>query len=217
MSFRNHRKATAWPITALLILAWSAGALAQSGTPATAKPSSKSDRPAPTLADYDVSNLKLGGDFTLTNQDGKRASLKKYRGKVALLFFGYTYCPDVCPVTMSKVVRMRGGLGSLGQKVQNVFITIDPERDTPARLKAYLANQDPAGVAFTGSHAEIQAAAALYRVRYDKEEGKATDAYLMAHTAYLYLVDRQGKLRYVFPPDVDDALLASGVKTLLGK
>lgn len=173
-----------------------------------------------TLADYDIGKLKLGGDFTLTNQDGKSTSLKRYRGDVVMLFFGYTFCPDVCPTTMTKVTRVRTALGTQGRKFQPIFVSIDPERDTPARLKAYASNFGGGIVALTGSAGDIAHAAGLYRARFDREslqDAKDTLNYLMAHTAYLYLLDTRGKLRYVFPPDVDDALLIQGARRLLDR
>jgi len=170
---------------------------------------------APVLADYDVARLTLGGDFALTNQDGRRTQLKQFRGRVVVLFFGYTYCPDICPVTLVKIARVRKGLGRQARKLQPVYVTIDPARDTPARLKAYLENFDAGAVGLTGTPAEIAMATRLYRVRYEREESKSATDYLVSHTAYVYLVDRRGKLRYVFPPDVDDELLAEAARRLL--
>jgi protein SCO1 len=177
-------------------------------------------RPPPTLADYDVHTLRLGGDFTLTNQDSKPTSLKAYRGRVVVVFFGYTYCPDVCPVTMVKMGRVRMLLGKRGPSLETIFVSIDPARDTPQRLKAYLANFDtgPGGrgtIALTGSDAQVKKATDLFRVRYEKEEPTGKDQYLMAHTAYLYMLDGRGRLRYVFPPDVPDQMLADGIHKLL--
>jgi protein SCO1/2 len=170
---------------------------------------------APTLADYDVARLTLGGDFALTNQDGKRTRLKDFRGRVVVLFFGYTYCPDICPVTLVKIAQMRKGLGRQGKRLQPVYVTVDPERDTPARLKAYLENFEAGAVGLTGTPAEVAQVTHLYRVRFEREESKPGEAYLVSHTAYVYLVDRQGKLRYVLPPDVADALLAAAARRLL--
>jgi protein SCO1/2 len=171
-------------------------------------------RPA-TLADYDVARLTLGGDFALTNQNGKRTRLQDFRGRVVVLFFGYTYCPDICPVTLVKIALVRRGLGRQAKKLQPVYVTLDPERDTPARLKAYLDNFEGKIVGLTGTAAEVAQATRLYRVRYEREEGKSATEYLVSHTAYVYVVDRRGKLRYVFPPDVEDALLAEAAQRLV--
>lgn len=170
---------------------------------------------APVLADYDVANLTLGGDFALTNQDGKRTRLKDYRGRVVVLFFGYTYCPDVCPATLVKIARVRKGLGQQGRKLQPVYVTVDPERDTPQRLKSYLENFDAGAVGLTGTSAEVAVATKMYRVRFEREDSRSASEYAVSHTAYVYLLDRRGKLRYVMPPDVDDKLLAEGARRLL--
>jgi protein SCO1/2 len=209
---------------AVLVAALCAGSSAVRGAETAAQPpaAERAARPrtvssAPSLADYEIGRLKLGGDFTLTNQDGRRTNLKEFRSKVVVLFFGYTYCPDVCPVTMSQMDRVRDGLGAQAGALQTLFVSIDPERDTPARLKAYLGNFGGHTIALTGTPAEVQRAAGAYRVRYEKEERTAPAQYLMGHTAYLYMVDGHGKLRYVFPPDVEDRLLAEGVRMLLSE
>ena len=174
-------------------------------------------RISPGLADYEIGRLKLGGDFTLTNQEGKRTSLKEFRSKVVLLFFGYTYCPDVCPLTMVLMDRIHAALGRQGAELKAVFVSIDPARDTPARLKAYLANFAGHTIALTGSPDQIERAAALYRVRFEKTDATSPSQYLMDHTAFLYLLDGQGKLRYVFPPDADEALIAEAARGLIGE
>lgn len=202
------RRLAAGGLAALALLAWSGAGPAQAQI-------IQRGRPRPTLADYDVKLLKLGGDFTLTNQDGKPTNLKEYRGRVVLLFFGYTYCPDVCPIAMVQMGRVRHGLGKQAPQLQPVFVSIDPERDTPARLKVYLANFEPGMVGLTGTAAEVSLASGLYRARYAREAGQSPTNYLLDHTAYLYMVDATGKLRYVFPPNVEDGVLAEGARLLL--
>jgi len=184
-------------------------------TLALAKPSGLAHQ-APVLSDYEVGRLRLGGDFTLTDQLGKRVNLSQFRHKVVALSFGYTFCPDVCPATLAKVDRVRHALGSQGSRLQPMFVTIDPERDTPARLKAYLSNFAPGIVGLTGTSDQVAKAAHLYRARYEKEPGRGPTEYLMAHTAYLYLVDGRGDLRYLFPSDAADALVIQGIEKVLG-
>jgi protein SCO1/2 len=184
------------------------------GSSLSAVDTGKSSQSAPILNDYEVQKLKIGGDFTLTNQDGKLTNLKEYRTKVVVLFFGYTYCPDVCPITMTKIGRLRKLLGKQATRFQPVFISIDPERDTPARLKAYLANFENGAIGLTGTKDEVDKAAGLYRARFEKEDVKSATQYLMAHTAYVYMLDGHGKLRYVFPPDVEESLLVDGARRL---
>lgn len=169
---------------------------------------------APTLAQYDAHQLKVGGDFTLTDQDGRITRLRDFRSHAVLLFFGYTNCPDLCPVTTAKMAHLRRTLAEQGVDFQPILVSIDPERDTPARLKSYLAGFDGSIVGLTGTTAAVRKAAGLFRIRTEKQEVPGLDPYLVAHTEYLFLLDGSGRLRYVFPADADDALLAEGVRQL---
>jgi protein SCO1/2 len=134
----------------------------------------------------------VGGPFELTDQDGKRVSDTQFRGKLMLVFFGYIFCPDVCPTTLLDVGQALEKLGKDAGQVQPIFITIDPERDTPAAMKDFLGNFDPRVIGLTGTPSEIQAAAKAYRVYYAKAAGKERD-YLMDHSVFIYLMDRDGK------------------------
>jgi len=115
--------------------------------------------------------------------------------QVTVVFFGYTQCPDVCPTTMAELAEVKRSLGAQGDKVQGVFVTIDPERDTPALLKAYLGNFDPGFVALRGTPEQTQAAAKEFKVFYAKVPGKAEGSYTMDHTAASYVFDTQGRVR----------------------
>jgi protein SCO1/2 len=170
---------------------------------------------APDLDDYGVIPGSLGGDFVLTNQHGKKAALKDFRGKVALIFFGYTFCPDVCPVTLAQMSAVHKALGAEWSGFQPLFVTIDPERDTPPRLKAYLTNFDPAIVGLTGSARAVLNVSRLYRVKFAKREADSKTGYLLDHTGMLYMLDDQGQVRYVFPYDVGPEVLAAGARHLL--
>jgi protein SCO1/2 len=167
------------------------------------------------LEDYEAGAYPLGGEFTLSNQHGRRASLKDFRGRVVLVFFGYTYCPDVCPLTLTEMGRLRGLLGADFQRVQPVFITVDPARDTPPRLKSYLANFDPSIVGLTGPEKEIRAVASRYQARFARSDAKTSSGYLIDHTGFVYMLDGEGKVRYLFTFDVGADLLAQGVRRLL--
>jgi protein SCO1/2 len=172
----------------------------------------------PTLADYDTHQLKVGGDFTLTNQDGRTRRLSEFRPQAVLLFFGYTHCPDLCPLTTAKMAHLRKSLAAQGLPVQPILVSVDPERDTPERMKAYLAGFDGGVEGLTGTKAAILRAAKLFKVRAEKQEGPASiDPYLMSHTLYLFLLDGRGRLRYLFPADADDALLAAGVRKIAAR
>ena len=167
------------------------------------------------LDDYEVGPYALGGDFTLTNQLGQKTRLSQYRGKVVAVFFGYTFCPDVCPTTLAELQKMRKLLGKDASRVQAVFITVDPARDTPARLKSFLANFGAGIVGLTGMESEIRDVAKLYQARYAHSATAAAGAYFMDHTAFVYLLDGTGKVRYLFTPDAGSDLMAEGARRLL--
>jgi protein SCO1/2 len=169
----------------------------------------------PSIDDFEVGTYAMGGDFALTNQDGKTTGLRDFRGKVVVLFFGYTYCPDVCPLTLSEMGRVNKLLGAEAKNVQSIFVTIDPERDTAARLKSYLTNFAPGIVGLTGSERDIAQVAKLYRAKFAKRAADAQGAYLMDHTAFVYLVDAKGKVRYLVPYDAGAEILAEGARQML--
>ena len=132
--------------------------------------------------------------------DGKEFALDKYRGKVVVLEFGYTSCADVCPVSLALLKQARERLGPLRDKLQVVFITVDPQRDTAPRLKAYLEQFDSSFVGLTGSEEQMVAIRKAYGISATKKmaEGSKTD-YTMGHSSYLYFIDPQGKLRALMP------------------
>lgn len=167
------------------------------------------------LEDYEAGPYEIGGDFTLTNQFGRKTSLKDFRGRVVLVFFGYTHCPDVCPLTLTEMGRLRTLLGADDSRVQAIFITVDPARDTPRRLKSYLTNFDRGIVGLSGPESEIRAIAARYQARFARSETKSASGYLIDHTGFVYMLDGNGKVRYLFTYDVGADLLAQGVRRLL--
>lgn len=138
----------------------------------------------------------IGGPFSLTDQDGKMVTDADFKGKPLLVFFGYTHCPDVCPTTLFELSEVLRALGSDADKTQAVFISIDPERDTPAVLKDYLSSFDPHLRGLTGSTSQIAAVEKTYRV-YAKKVPTTGGDYTMDHTALVYLMDKQG--RFVAP------------------
>lgn len=142
----------------------------------------------------------VGGPFTLTDHAGSRRSLADFRGKLVLLYFGFTYCPDVCPtdlMTMGDLVR---SLGPAGDQVQPVFVTLDPTRDKPEVLRAYVASFHPTFVALTGTEDEIRGIATSYKVYFEKVKPPGVSTYLIDHTAYVFLLDREGRFVTLFPP-----------------
>ncbi len=134
----------------------------------------------------------VGGPFTLTDQNGQTRSEKDFAGRLMLIYFGYSYCPDVCPTALQV---MTGALGMLGPKasgVQPIFITIDPARDTPTHLKDYVSNFFPGMIGLTGSEEAIKQIAAAYRVYFRKATDSGTTEYLMDHSSIIFLMGKDG-------------------------
>ena len=154
-------------------------------------------------------------DFTLTTGSGSQFNLGQQRGKVTLMFFGYTNCPDVCPVTLSDYRRIRQALGDLADQVNLVFITIDPERDSLERVAAYTANFDPAIVGLSGTEAELEPVWKAYGVYREKVETASAAGYLMDHSSRVYVIDRQGQLRLTFPFGLELEKMVGDIRRLL--
>jgi protein SCO1 len=149
----------------------------------------------PVFGGVDITGASYARTLALPDPDGRQRSLADWNGKVVVVFFGYTQCPDVCPTTMVELAQVKKALGKDGDRLQGVFVSIDPERDTPAILKSYLASFDPAFVALRGSVAETQAAAKEFKVFFQKVPGKSAGSYTMDHTAGAYVFDPSGKVR----------------------
>jgi len=143
----------------------------------------------------DITGAEFARKLELPDVDGKPRSLADWNGKVTVVFFGYTQCPDVCPTTMAELAQIRTLLGADGDKLQTVFVTIDPERDTPGVLKSYVGAFDPGFVALRGTPEQTAAAAKSFKVFYAKVPGKTEGSYTMDHTAGSYVFDASGKLR----------------------
>jgi protein SCO1/2 len=138
----------------------------------------------------------IGGPFSLTDQNGRTVTDQDFKGRPFLVFFGFTHCPDICPTTMFEISEIMRKLGPDGDRVRALFITVDPERDTPAALKDYVSSFDPRIVAVTGDDAAIAAVAKAYRAYY-KRTPLAEGGYTMDHTAIIYLMGKDG--RFVTP------------------
>jgi protein SCO1/2 len=140
--------------------------------------------------------LAIGGPFTLTAGDGKTVTDRSFRGKWLLVYFGYTFCPDVCPTTLNDIAEALGKLGPLADKITPLFVTVDPERDTPEVMGRYVKSFDPRIVGLTGTPEAIAEVAKEYRVYYKKHPtGESHDDYLMDHSSIIYVMDPEG--RYV--------------------
>ena len=173
------------------------------------------DRGRPTFHFTDITGAEFARKLELTDTDGKQRSLADWRGKVVVVFFGYTQCPDVCPTTMAELAQIRTQLGADGDRLQTVFVTIDPERDTPEVLKAYVANFGPNVVALRGNAEQTAAAAKEFKVFYAKVPGKTAGSYTMDHSAASFVFDPAGRVRLFVPYGADTKLLTGDVKQLL--
>ena len=157
----------------------------------------------------------IGGPFSLVNQDGERVTEKDFRGKYMLVYFGYTYCPDICPAELQV---MSAALDELGEKAENVtpvFITVDPERDTVEQMKSYVGNFHPRLVGLTGSKEDVQAAAKAYRVYYARAKSDSATDYLMDHASIVYLMSPEGEYLAHFAYGTGVEKMAKGIAKFL--
>jgi protein SCO1/2 len=161
----------------------------------------------------DITPEHWDGAFTLTDSAGQPRSLADFRGKIVLLSFGYTHCPDVCPTTLAKFAEVRRLLGADGARVQAVFITIDPERDTAELLRAYVPAFDPTFVGLRGSEAQTDAVTRAFHANYQIVQYQGST--LVDHTASTYILDAEGRPRVVTPYDQTARALADDVQALL--
>jgi protein SCO1/2 len=165
----------------------------------------------------DLTGAEYARQFDLPDFDGKRRTLADFKGKVTAVFFGYTQCPDACPTTMAALAGVAKSLGADAGKLQVVFITIDPARDTAALLKNYVTNFNPAFLALHGDEAQTRAVAKEFKVFYEKVPGKTADSYTMDHTAGTYVFDTQGRVRLFARQNMDPEQLAADVKALIAE
>lgn len=183
---------------ALLIAAWIAGC----------------GGPGPQFKNVDITGADYGKDFTLVDHTGKTRSLADFRGKVVVVFFGYTHCPDVCPTTLAELKMVKEQLGPDGERVQVLFVTVDPERDTQDVLARYVPAFDPAFIGLRGDAAATAKVAKDFKVFYQKVRGSRPDNYSVDHTAGSYVFDPDGRLR-LFARQGNPANLASDIRLLL--
>jgi protein SCO1/2 len=169
----------------------------------------------PQFSGIDLTGADYAKDFNLPDTEGKPRSLKDFAGKVVVVFFGYTQCPDVCPTTLAEIAQAKQILGGDGAKVQGVFITVDPERDTPQVLKGYVANFGSDFVALRPSPDQLAGVAKDFKVYFKKVEGKAPGTYTMDHTAASFVYDAQGRLRLYTRYGIGPQALAGDLKQLL--
>ena len=200
----NHFRRTA------LLAALLAHALVMAGCDRFGQPAAK-----PSFRGVDITGADYAKSLSLTDQNGQLRSLADFKGKVVVVFFGYTQCPDVCPGTMAELAQIKRALGTDGDRVQGVFVSVDPERDSAEILKSYLASFDPSFVALRGSPEQTKAAAKEFKVFYGKVPGKTEGSYSVDHTAGSFVFDPQGKVRLFVRYGSGPEALTADLKVLL--
>lgn len=163
----------------------------------------------------DITGADYGREFSLADQNGRTRGLADFQGKVVMMFFGYTQCPDVCPTALTEMAQIKSLLGKDGARFQGIFVTVDPERDRPETLKAYMANFDPSFLALVPQLAELPALMKSFKIFFKKVEGPTPSSYTMDHTAGSYIYDTQGKLRLFTRNGADVAQTVADIRLLL--
>lgn len=169
----------------------------------------------PKFRSTDVTGAAFGREFALTGHDGRPRTLADFRGKVVAVFFGYTQCPDVCPTALATLAEAKRKLGADGADVQGVFVTVDPERDTPELLRNYVPAFDPSFVGLYGDAAATEAVAKEFKVLYRKVPGATPETYTMDHSAGMFVFDRGGRLRLFVGHGAGAEVLAHDLRELL--
>jgi cytochrome oxidase Cu insertion factor (SCO1/SenC/PrrC family) len=154
----------------------------------------------------------IGGPFTLTDHTGRARSDTEFRGKLMLIYFGYTFCPDVCPTDLMTIAQAVDSLGEAGAAIQPIFITIDPERDSVARLADYVSSFHQRLIGLTGTPADIRKVALAYKAYYAKKENGRGEDYTIDHTGVTYLVGRKGQYLGFVPPQTTPERLVEVIR-----
>ena len=171
----------------------------------------------PKFSSIDLTGADYARDFSLTDHNGQARSIKDFAGKVVVLFFGFTQCPDACPSALAELVEIKKMLGPHGDRLQGLFVTLDPERDTPEVLKAYMGNFDPGFLALYTNLDKLPTLAKDYKVFYKKVVGKTPTSYSLDHSAGSYVYDTKGRLRLYTRIGSGAAALAADIRLLLPK
>ena len=165
----------------------------------------------------DITGAEYARSLSLTDQHGQARTLEQFKGKVSVVFFGYTQCPDVCPATMAELAQIKTALGKDGDRVQGIFVTVDPQRDTQDILKNYMASFDPSFVALRGTPEQTKAAAKEFKVFYALTPGKTEGSYTVDHTAGSFVFDAKGKVRLFVRYGSGVEALTADLKALLAE
>ena len=169
----------------------------------------------PAFVSIDVTGANYAKNFELTDHNGQVRHLPDFAGKVVVMFFGYTQCPDVCPTSMSELAEVKKALGKDGDRLQGLFVTVDPQRDQPEMLKQYMGNFDPSFLALYTTPEKLAEVAKDFKVYYKKVEGKTPTSYTMDHSAGSYVWDTKGQLRLFTRYGSGAPALAGDIKLLL--
>jgi protein SCO1/2 len=169
----------------------------------------------PSFVSIDVTGANYAKNFELTDHNGQVRHLPDFAGKVVVMFFGYTQCPDVCPTSMSELAEVKKALGKDGDRLQGLFVTVDPQRDQPEMLKQYMGNFDPSFLALYTTPEKLAEVAKDFKVYYKKVEGKTPTSYTMDHSAGSYVWDTKGQLRLFTRYGSGAPALAGDIKLLL--
>lgn len=169
----------------------------------------------PQFKSIDLTGADYAKGFVLTDQNGQKRTLADFAGKVVVVFFGFTQCPDVCPTSMAELAQVKKLLGADGGKLQAIFVTVDPERDTPEVLKAYMGSFDPTFIALRPTLAELPDFAKSFKLYYKKVDGKTPGSYTMDHGAGSYVFDSKGQIRLYNRYGSGPEALASDIKLLM--
>jgi protein SCO1/2 len=167
------------------------------------------------FSSVDVTGAEYAKGFELTDHNGQVRHLTDFAGKVVVMFFGYTQCPDVCPTSMAELAGIKKALGKDGDRLQGLFVTVDPQRDTPEVLKGYMANFDPTFLALSAPPDKLAELAKEYKIYYKRVEGKTPSSYTMDHSAGSYVYDTKGQLRLFTRYGSDPKGLIEDVRILL--
>lgn len=173
--------------------------------------------PSASFKSVDVTGAEYGRTLALTDAEGKPRTLADFKGKVSVVFFGYTHCPDVCPTTLAELAEVKAMLGKDGERVQAVFVTVDPERDTAPVLKAYVDGFNAGFVALRGSPEQIKQATREFKVFFAKVPGRTESTYTIDHTAGAYVFDAQGRIRLFSRYGTGPKAMEEDVRALLAE
>jgi protein SCO1/2 len=172
-------------------------------------------KPKQEFLSTDISDVNFGEDFRLTDHNGNVRTLSDFKGKVVVLFFGYTHCPDVCPATMSNLATAMEKLGPDASRVQVLFVTVDPERDTPPVLQQYLSAFNPTFLGLSGNAQATKAVTKEFKIVAQKQPGEAAGHHTVDHSTGTYIFDTKGKLRLYVTSDKDAEVFAHDISVLL--